>query len=110
MSTYEYELVNGVYTLLGYDPVRAWSDFNYVKANATDSASAATAMSTSVETRKGAIGVDINNNPLYLVAQRAEELGMDTGVVISVQWSHAAPPASSPTTPRGTTMLRSPGR
>jgi len=43
MSTYEYEMVGGVPTLLGYDPLQAWSDFDYVKGNATDSASAATA-------------------------------------------------------------------
>ena len=91
MSTYEYELVDGVYKLLGYDPRRAWSEFGYVKENATDSASAATAMSTTVKTKNGAIGVDIDNHPLYHVTQRAEELGMATGVITSVQWSHATP-------------------
>ncbi len=91
MSTYEYELVDGVYKLLGYDPRRAWSEFWYVKENATDSASAATAMSTRHKTRNGAIGVDTADNPLYHVTQRAEELGMATGVITSVQWSHATP-------------------
>jgi alkaline phosphatase len=91
MSTYEYEPVNGEYELLGYDSREAWSDFDYVRENATDSASAATAMSTSHKTRDGAIGTDVNDNPLFHLAQRAEESGMATGVVTSVQWSHATP-------------------
>lgn len=91
MSTYEYEVVDGVYKLLGYDPRRAWSEFEYVKENATDSASAATAMSTGFKTKNGAIGVDASDRPLYHLAQRAEELGMATGVITSVEWSHATP-------------------
>ncbi|NPV60029.1 MAG: alkaline phosphatase [Actinobacteria bacterium] len=91
MSTYEYELVDGAYKLLGYDPRRAWSEFEYVKENATDSASAATAMSTSFKTKNGAIGVDVTDRPLSHLAQRAEELGMATGVITSVEWSHATP-------------------
>lgn len=75
----------------GYNPQSAWGDFNYVKSGATDSASAGTAMSTGVKTNDRAIGVDMNGNPLKHVAQRAEELGKATGVVTSVQWSHATP-------------------
>lgn len=93
MSTYEYEYVGGGYELLGYDPQKAWNDFEYVKTFAADSASAATAMSTAHKTRDGAVGVDINGDPLHHLAQRAEELGMATGVVTSVPWSHATPAA-----------------
>ncbi len=91
MSTYEMEMVNGQYQLLGYDPKLAWSDFNYVKTNITDSASAATAMSTGVKTYNGAIGVDANGQPLKHLSQRAEELGKATGVVTTVEFSHATP-------------------
>src|SRR3989339_856574 len=43
-----------------YDPEKAWSDFKYVSKskNCTDSAAAATAMSTGVKTFDGAIGLD----------------------------------------------------
>ncbi len=91
MSTYEMENVGGQYQLLGYDPRLAWSDFNYVKNNTTDSASAATAMSTGVKTYGGAIGVDTQGQPLKHIAERAEELGKATGVVTTVEFSHATP-------------------
>ena len=42
----------------GYDPPQAWTNFNYVNRMATDSAAAATAMSTGVKTYDAAIGVD----------------------------------------------------
>ena len=42
MSTY---MANG-----DYDPDLAWADFDYVKAGATDSAAAATTMSTGIKT------------------------------------------------------------
>ncbi len=97
MSTYEVEKVDGVPTILGYDPLQAWSDFDYVRSHPpagdgyTDSASAATAMSTGTKTLNGLIGVDKDGNPLEHVAERAEELGMATGVITSVELSHATP-------------------
>jgi alkaline phosphatase len=75
----------------GYDPALAWSDFNYVKDGATDSASAATAMSTGVKNYDGTLGVDVNYQPLKHASQYAEEAGKATGVVSSVQFSHATP-------------------
>jgi alkaline phosphatase len=41
-----------------YDPEQAWRGFGYVRQGATDSAAAATAMSTGVKTYAGAVGVD----------------------------------------------------
>ncbi len=76
---------------LGYDPVAAWSDFDYVKYCWTDSAAAATAMSTGVKTFIGAIGIDVSSQPLPNVVELAELLGKATGVVTSVEWSHATP-------------------
>jgi alkaline phosphatase len=74
-----------------YEPSMAWSHFTYVKREYTDSAAAATAMSTGKKTYAGAIGVDTDGWPLTHIAQRAEELGKATGVITSVQVSHATP-------------------
>lgn len=79
------------YSFGPYDPAQAWSNFDYVKSGPTDSAAAATAMSTGVKTYDAGIGVDVNQQPLRHVAQRAEELGKATGVVSSVEFSHATP-------------------
>jgi len=77
----------------GYNPVLAWTDFKYVRKCATDSAAAATAMSTGVKTYGGAIGVDSNGQPLLHAIELAEQKGKATGVVTSVEWSHATPAA-----------------
>ena len=74
-----------------YDSGKAWSDFNYVKSGATDSAAAATAMSTGVKTYTGAIGIDPALQSLKHIIEWAEEAGKMTGVVTSVSWSHATP-------------------
>jgi alkaline phosphatase len=74
-----------------YDPVLAWSDFEYVNSCYTDSAAAATALATGVKTYDGAIGVDVDGNPLKNVLELAEEKGKATGVVTSVEWTHATP-------------------
>ena len=74
-----------------YDPSMAWSDFDYVKTNATDSAAAATAVSTGIKTYNGAIGVGPDRKPVKNLIERCEELGKATGVVTSVQLSHATP-------------------
>jgi alkaline phosphatase len=92
MSTYELEKPADNCSPLGYDPDRAWSDFNYVKSPcATDSASAATAMSTGVKTFNGYIGMDRNGAPQRHIMQEAEAMGKSTGVVTSVEISHATP-------------------
>ena len=83
MSTYMY---NG-----GYDPASAWENFNYVENGATDSAAAATSMSTGKKTYAGAIGVDIAEEPIDHIIEIFENLGKSTGVVTSVEWSHATP-------------------
>jgi alkaline phosphatase len=106
----------------GYDPDLAWTVFGYVKLGATDSASAATAMSTGIKTYDGMIGAILVGNieapggwddnwldpdtppfgapkapygvrvqPLTHLMQTAEKLGKATGVVSSVQFSHATP-------------------
>jgi alkaline phosphatase len=83
MSTYSY--------YCDYDPVLAWSDFEYVNSCYTDSAAAATAMATGVKTYDAAIGVDVDGLPLQNALELAEEKGKATGVVTSVEWTHATP-------------------
>ena len=75
----------------GYDPASAWSSFDYVEECYTDSAAAATVMSTGVKTYYGAIGVDLDQNPVSHALEVAEGNGMSTGVVTSVEWTHATP-------------------
>ncbi len=75
----------------GYDPAAAWGAFDYVKSCYTDSAAAATAMSTGVKTYDGAIGVDLNESPLTHLIDVAETKGKATGVITSVEWTHATP-------------------
>ena len=78
----------------GYDGAKAWSDFEYVKKGATDSAAAATALATGQKTYNGAIGVvgtEEKPEPAENVLERAEKLGKATGVVTSVPWTHATP-------------------
>ncbi|MGC9318507.1 MAG: alkaline phosphatase [Armatimonadota bacterium] len=74
-----------------YEPERAAADFAYVKEGATDSAAAATALACGVKTYAGAIGVGEDKQPLRNVVEHAEALGKATGVVTSVQLSHATP-------------------
>jgi alkaline phosphatase len=83
MSTYS---ING-----SYSSESAWNDFNYVTGKPTDSAAAATAMSTGVKTYDAGIGVDINKMPLKHISEHFEEQGKSTGVVTSVEFSHATP-------------------
>jgi alkaline phosphatase len=74
-----------------YDPNIAWASFDYVRSGYTDSAAAATAMSTGVKTYDGAIGVGLDRKPLMHIIERCEQLGKSTGVITSVEWSHATP-------------------
>jgi alkaline phosphatase len=76
---------------VGYDPADVWAAFDFVKTCYTDSAAAATTMSTGTKTSGGAIGVDPAGQPLLHVAEFAESLGKATGVITSVEWTHATP-------------------
>jgi alkaline phosphatase len=90
MSTFMYKSKNPA-VLGSYDPAFAWSDFWYVTTRATDSAAAATTMSTGFKTYGGAIGMDVNENPLMHLMDYAETIGKATGVITSVEWTHATP-------------------
>jgi len=86
VSTYEY---GG-----SYSSSQAWSNFNYVKSGATDSASAATALSCGVKTDNGNIATDHNDvHRLETLAEFARARGLASGVVSTVPFSHATPAA-----------------
>lgn len=59
----------------------------------TDSAAAATTMSTGVKTYNGAIGVDLNGVPVPTALEIAAALGKSTGLVTTAQVTDATPAA-----------------
>ena len=71
----------------------AWLSFDWVATSGryTDSAPAATALSTGKKSYDGAIGVDMEFNNLEHFMTFAESKSKATGVVSSVQFSHATP-------------------
>jgi len=87
MSTYNGQAVQE------YRSDSAWMDFEWVRTSGkyTDSAPAATAFSTGKKTYDGAIGVDMSRNNLTHFMEYAQTIGKATGVVTSVQFSHATP-------------------
>jgi len=76
-----------------YEPARAVRESDYVKQGYTDSAAAATALATGVKTVNGSIGIDSNGNRLENIIEKCEKMGMSTGVVTTVPFSHATPAA-----------------
>lgn len=89
----EYEEGNPAsnYYATGYNTVSAWSDTAYLKSNFTESAAAATAMSTGFKTYNNAIGMSVNQDTLENLVELAKFLGKSAGVVTSVEFSHATP-------------------
>lgn len=81
---------NGKYTT-SYDSKTAWSDFEYLKIKPTDSAPAATAISTGRKTYDGSIGISLDTTRLVHFFDIARQKGRATGVVTSVPLSHATP-------------------
>ncbi len=75
----------------GYAPDQAWTDPDYIREGATDSAAAATAISSGVRTYNGAIGVGADGKAVVHAIEVAEKGGKATGVVTTVQLSHATP-------------------
>ena len=59
----------------------------------TDSAASGTAFATGRKTVNGAISVDPEGDHLKTVLERAEELGMATGLVVTCSVTHATPAA-----------------
>jgi len=59
----------------------------------TDSAAAATALAAGVKSYNGAIGVDVNKQPVNSVMHAAKAKGMRTGIAVTSQIVHATPAA-----------------
>jgi alkaline phosphatase len=79
----------------GYSSDSAKANFDYLKRKPTDSAAAATAIFAGVKTYNGFLGVDTNKVPVENMVERAEKLGKSSGVITSVQFSHATPAGAS---------------
>ncbi len=74
----------------GYDPSKAWSDFNYVKSGATDSASAASAMATGVKIFDNVLNYDVYGNKLKTIVNVPPRKGRPPAS--SPRWNSAMPP------------------
>lgn len=78
-----------------YDPAKAWdhvTGYKWLTAKYTDSAASATALSTGRKTFNSAINWSDFNQPIEpTLTELARSLGRATGVVTSVEWSHATP-------------------
>lgn len=75
----------------GYDPQKAWEDPMYVAKGYTDSGAGGTALASGRKTYYGAIGVGVVGDTLLNIGEAAKAIGKSTGVVSSVQMSHATP-------------------
>jgi alkaline phosphatase len=74
-----------------YDPQAAWSDPNYINKGCTDSAAAATALSTGVKTKNGQLGLGPNGERLETMTDFMHAHGRAVGVVTTVPITHATP-------------------
>ncbi|NMC19639.1 MAG: alkaline phosphatase, partial [Thermogutta sp.] len=79
-----------------YNPAKAWDEetgYRYLKATATDSAAAGTALAAGIKTYNNAINWTDHDQPMTgkTLPEIAHRLGKSAGVVTSVQWSHATP-------------------
>lgn len=71
---------------------RPFAGYVWVQSRATDSAAAATAISTGQKTRNGAINFCATGNPIRpTIVEAAHAAGRKTGTISSVQFSHATP-------------------
>ncbi|MBB5876148.1 alkaline phosphatase [Xanthomonas sp. 3498] len=90
---------------IGYDPGKAWdtmpvpaadlpfAGYQYLTAVATDSAAAGTALSSGIKSYNNAINYDNHGTAVEFNTLLAKRLGMATGVVTTVPFSHATPAA-----------------
>lgn len=92
-----------------YDAAKAWDPkigtpwdekyktaiegYKYLRTNVTDSAAAGSAMASGHKTYNNAINYDNHGKPLPFVTKALKQAGKATGVVTSVQFSHATPAA-----------------
>jgi alkaline phosphatase len=65
--------------------------YDYVRADYTDSAAAATALATGIKTYNNAINWSNDDEKLKHIGEYAVESGRSLGSISTVQWSHATP-------------------
>jgi len=75
----------------GYNSRLMWTNFDYALNDFTESAAAATALSTGVKTYNNSICMDINFHPLVNLVQIAKSKNKSAGVITTVEFSHATP-------------------
>jgi alkaline phosphatase len=78
-----------------YDPIKAWETFEYHLDKPTDSAAAATTLSTGVKTINYRVGMTTDEQPLRHLVEDAESMGKATGVLTTVYFTHATPASFS---------------
>ncbi len=81
------QLLVGMASTYSYGTQADHNDNTYV----TDSAAAATALSTGVKTYNQAVAQDVNDQPLQTIMEYAKSLGKTTGLVVTSQINHATP-------------------
>lgn len=78
-----------------YDPARAWDEkggYDWLRTTYTDSAAAATALSTGLKTFNNALNWSDLDKPISpTICEAAKKAGRSVGVITSVEWSHATP-------------------
>ncbi|MFC3121509.1 alkaline phosphatase [Agaribacter flavus] len=62
-----------------------------VSGYVTDSAASATALATGIKTYNGAVGMDVDKQPIETVMHRAKQYGLKTGVAVTSTVVHATP-------------------
>ena len=72
-------------------PVQGYTTTYSADSLITDSAASATAMATGVKTYSGAIGMDINKEPVESVSEVAHKSGKKIGIVTTTSMNHATP-------------------
>lgn len=81
---------------LVYDPAKAWADYSWILSTPTDSAAAATALSTGVKTYNNSINMSNSASPIPTLCEQAKTTyNKAVGTITSVQWSHATPASLS---------------
>ena len=61
----------------------------------TDSAAAGTALSSGYKTNNGSIGIDADKIPHSNILEACQDIGMNTGLVSTYEWTNATPAAFS---------------
>ena len=74
-------------------PVASHANSHSASSSVTDSAAAGTALASGEKTYNGAMGVDVDKNPIQSFAERAKKAGKRVGITTSVSIDHATPAA-----------------